>query len=46
MIQINLFYKTETDSQNEREGTHGCWSEGWGEGQLGSLGSVDANYYI
>ena len=41
-----LIYKTETDSKTQRQ-TCGCQGgEMEGEGWIGSLGLVDANYYI
>ena len=32
--------------QTHREQTYGCQRQGVGEGQIGSLGIVDTNYYI
>ena len=32
--------------QTHREQTYGCQHQGVGEGQIGSLGLVDTNYYI
>ena len=41
MTQMNFIYKTETDSDRENRPVGAV-----GEGRIGSLGIIDANYYI
>ena len=46
MTQMNLFMK-QKQAHRHREQTCGCQVVGWGwEGWIGSLGLVDAKYYI